>query len=136
MVSLILTVVMPKLVKSYVGTLAAVTMMVGLEPDKCNHFPAGIRRSKHGAFHACDYPVSTQHFVDQRLDQHRNSLWNGLVLTIRDFKSRIQNLHSGIISLRSVSSSWQRCSSSVLLPVSSVRESNLPTLGTNRCIVC
>ena len=133
MVSLILTVVIPKLVKSYVGTYAAVTMMVGLELDKWNHFLTGIRGGKHGKFYARYYPISTEFIINERFNEHGNGILNDVVLTIRHLKYRIQNLHLCITSSRSVYSFSQRYLSSVSSLVFLERESNSLNL---KCIGC
>lgn len=91
----------------------------------------------YGTLDARNHSVSTQHIAHQRLDQYRNCVPNNVISkSCYSLKYQIWDLCSRITSWHWVSSSLQRCSSSVSLPVSSVRESNLPTLGTNRCIVC
>ena len=83
MVSLILTVVIPakcqnnnkSLFNDITGTSAAVTMMVGLELDKCKNFLTGNRGCKHAEQHASNYLVGTFPVTYERFDKHRDRIY-------------------------------------------------------------
>jgi hypothetical protein len=103
MVSLILTVVIPNVSQE-------------LYRGVCGSYYDGgaCSRGKYGTFHARNYALSPQLIADKRSYQYRNCVPS----------SKVPCLHSRKTSWHWDCSFLQRYSSSVSLPVSSVRESN------------